>query len=249
MAQSHFLVVGGTRGTGLALVQRLARDGHAVSVIARHLPSAADQVADVRYWEVNLNEVDKLKKTLLDLVEARGKINSIAFLQRYRGEGNSWVGEMETSLTATKNVIDFTTNHFALEGNNSIIIVNSNASEVVVDEQPLSYHAAKAALLHLVRYYALKLGPMNIRVNGVCPITILKAESKEFYLNNAELMSIYKKIIPLGRLGTAEEISDVICFLASNGASFITGQNITVDGGISLRGHEALARILVPTSK
>jgi NAD(P)-dependent dehydrogenase (short-subunit alcohol dehydrogenase family) len=241
--------VGGTRGTGRALVRKLAREDHAVSVLARRLPPEADRVTGVSYWTVDLNESEKLKTTLAELVGARGKINNIAFLQRYRGEGDSWIGEMETSLTATRNVIDLLSGSFVPGGDNAIVIVNSNASEVVVDEQPLSYHTAKAALLHLVRYYALKLGPANIRVNGVCPITILKEESKEFYLKNEALMDIYKKIIPLGRLGTSEEICNVICFLASKSASFITGQNITVDGGISLRGHEAIARILVPTAK
>jgi NAD(P)-dependent dehydrogenase (short-subunit alcohol dehydrogenase family) len=245
----HFLVIGGTRGTGRALVKKLTQEGQAVSVLARRVPDETDQATGARYWVGDLNEADSLKRALSEIVAAGGKINTLAFLQRYRGEGDSWAGEMQTSLTATKNAIDFLSGHFVPGGENSIIIVNSNASEVVVDEQPLSYHTAKAALLQVVRFYALKLGPAGIRVNGVCPITILKNESKEFYLNNPALMDIYRKIIPLGRLGTAEEVCNVICFLASSAASFITGQNLTVDGGISLRGHEAVARILIPDAK
>ena len=76
----------------------------------------------------------------------------------------------------------------------------------------------------------------------------LKEESKHFYFQNEELHNLYKSIIPLGRMGTAEELANTIAFLCSPKSSFITGQTIIVDGGISLQWHESLARKLTPMS-
>jgi NAD(P)-dependent dehydrogenase (short-subunit alcohol dehydrogenase family) len=242
---THALIIGGTRGIGRSLVERFLKDGRMVSVVARKPPLDQSKIDHklVRYWQADIAQRGQLDPVLAEIVRERGKLQSMVFLQRYRGEGDDWEGELAVSVTATKNIIDFLAGDFDEQGG-AIAVVNSNASEVIVDEQPLGYHAAKAALLQLVRFYAVNLGPRNIRVNGICPITTVKLESRDYYLNNSELMKRCKKMIPLGRLGTAEEVANVIAFLCSEQASFITGQNLTVDGGISLRGHEALARIL-----
>jgi 3-oxoacyl-[acyl-carrier protein] reductase len=70
----------------------------------------------------------------------------------------------------------------------------------------------------------------------------LKAESREFYLRNKPLQRLYRQITPLGRMGTTEEIAGVIAFLCSPAASFVTGQDIAVDGGLSLLWQESVAR-------
>ena len=83
-----------------------------------------------------------------------------------------------------------------------------------------------------------------MRVNGVSPGSILKERSKEFYNANPRLRDLYKDIIPLGRMGTAEEVAQTIAFLCSRRASFITGQNLVVDVGLSLEWQESMARRL-----
>jgi NAD(P)-dependent dehydrogenase (short-subunit alcohol dehydrogenase family) len=246
MRDTHALVVGGTRGIGRAVVDRLVSEGRTVSIIARRPPQDSARVDPklTRYWQADITRPDQVNPVLAEIIRERGKLRSLIFLQRYRGEGDVWEGELAVSVTATKNIIEALAGDFVENQDSAIAIVNSNASEIIVDEQPAGYHIAKAALLQLVRYYAVNLGSRGIRVNGVCPITTIKLESRNHYLNNPELMAMYKKMVPLGRLGTAEEIADVIAFLCSDQSSFITGQNLTVDGGISLRGHEALARLL-----
>jgi NAD(P)-dependent dehydrogenase (short-subunit alcohol dehydrogenase family) len=70
----------------------------------------------------------------------------------------------------------------------------------------------------------------------------LKDESKEFYLNNKPLFELYEDIVPLKRMGTTEDSANVIRFLCSSQASFVTGQSILIDGGLSLQWPESMAR-------
>ena len=245
MKKKHTLIVGGTRGTGRVLVRTLAEESRVLSVIGRHPPSESDRhIPDVYYWIVDLLEQEHLSTVLTEIIQQNGELNNLVFFQRYRGEGDDWRGEIETSLTATKNVIERLISEFDDAGDKSIVIISSVAGHLVAEEQPVSYHVAKAGLNQMARYYAVALGPKGIRVNCVSPGTVLKDESKDFYLQNKPLYDLYRRITPLGRMGTPEEIANVIAFLCSPKASFITGQSIVVDGGLSLQWHESLARQL-----
>ena len=192
-----------------------------------------------------LDEV-RLKETLSEIVSKKGKLHNLVFLQRYRGKNEAWEGEIQTSLTATMNAIQYLADEFQSGQSNSIVVVGSVASHFIADEQPLSYHVAKGGLAQLVRYYAVGLGRKGIRVNSVSPGSVLKDESQDFYLQNRELQELYEAITPLGRMGTSTEVANVIAFLCSPKASYVTGQNIVVDGGVSLQWHETLARKLTP---
>lgn len=244
MTRAHCLVIGGTRGTGRALVRAWAAEGQAVSVIGRRPPVTADeQQAGVRYWTADLTDEDQRQKVLGEIVAVHGPVGRVAFFHRYRGAGDAWSGELETSLTATKRVIEVLVDRFDTAGG-AIVIVGSIASRFVVDEQPLSYHVAKAGLDQMVRYYAVALGPRGIRVNGVSPSVVLKDESKDAYLRDDRLLALYRTVAPLGRLVTADDVALVVAFLAGPSASAVTGQHLVVDCGISLRGHESLSRRL-----
>jgi NAD(P)-dependent dehydrogenase (short-subunit alcohol dehydrogenase family) len=83
-----------------------------------------------------------------------------------------------------------------------------------------------------------------VRVNAVAPGTTVKDEARAFYESHPEIIALFKDIVPLGRMGTADDVASLVAFLASARASFITGQEIVIDGGVSLLGQEALARRL-----
>ena len=164
------------------------------------------------------------------------------FLQRYRGSGDSWSGELAVAMDATKVLLEGLVAHFAPDGDRSVCMVTSNASSFVARNQTLGYHTSKAAMRQMARFYAVKYGSQGIRVNIVSPCTFVKPESAAFYGGQAELQTLYAKITPLARMGTAKEVAKAVAFLCGPEASFITGQDLSVDGGLSLMLQDSMAR-------
>jgi NAD(P)-dependent dehydrogenase (short-subunit alcohol dehydrogenase family) len=196
----------------------------------------------IRHWAVDLLDRRKLRRVLDAAIRENGKLKNLIFVQRYKGNGDSWSGELETSLTATRFVIEHCSKSFVRNG--SIVVVSSQANRFVATEQPAGYHVVKAGLIQLCRYFAVVLGPQGIRVNSVSPGTVLKPENRQYYSKQKRLQKLFKTMIPLGRMGTAEEVAGVVSLLCSDKASFVTGQDLLVDGGASLLSHETLARKL-----
>ena len=241
----HTLVIGGTKGIGRTLVRHLALANHTVSVIGRSKPSGFDRLRRVRAWSADVTDGPRLQRALSDVVRRQGSVSGAVLLQRYRGD--DWADEFATTVTATRQLLDWAGEHLDDRGEGkAVVVVSSVAAWYVASEQPVSYHVAKAAVSQLVRYYAVALGPKGIRVNAIAPGTIVKEESKPFYTDHPELEQLYREIVPLGRMGTADDLAHLALFLLSARASFVTGQNIVLDGGVSLQWHESLARHVTP---
>lgn len=238
----HSLIIGGTRGIGRTLVKTLSSKGHIVSVIGRHIPEIMNsEDSNIHYWSAELTDYDRLSSVLSNIIRKNGKLNYLICLQRYRGKNDNWSGEIETTLSATKHIIEKLSDKFKGRGDRAIVLMSSITVQFVVESQPLSYHIGKAGIDQMIRYFAVTLGPYGLRVNGVSLGTILKDRSKNYFLKNETLHNLYKTIIPLRRIGTAEDICSVITFLCSPQASFITGQTILVDGGLTIQWQETLA--------
>ena len=115
----------------------------------------------------------------------------------------------------------------------SIINISStNASSI--SQQPATYHIAKAGLVQLTRYLAYNLGPQNIRVNAISPALVDLYDENRPLTSNPEKRQITESIVPLRRAATGENIADLVVFLSSKAASYITGEVITIDGGYTL---------------
>ncbi len=94
----------------------------------------------------------------------------------------------------------------------------------------------------MVRYYAWSLGPRGIRTNAIMPLSYIKNESRAFYDGDVARKAVYAEFVPLGRMGEASENANAIDFLCSDKASFINGQCLFVDGGVSSVWGEEIAR-------
>ncbi len=116
------------------------------------------------------------------------------------------------------------------------IIFTASSSGIAALEDYLGYGSSKAALIHLARILAIQLGPYNIRVNAVAPGIVASQGPAEW--GSPEEQQIGVGSIPLGRLGTPDEIASCVVWLASPGGAFATGQAFVVDGGQMLKGME-----------
>ncbi len=238
----HYVVVGGTKGAGRVLVESLCGRDRRVSVLSRKRPPHPH--ADVLYRETDICNSESTKRQLKYIVRENGPVNYLIFAQRFRGSGDKWNGEIATTLTASREIVRSLSKSFVSKGDKAIVFIGSVAAQFILPEQDAGYHVARAGLLQLMRYYAMALGPMGIRANCVSMGTMLKDEALPFYESNRELLNSKSALSPLGRMGRPKDVVDAVSFLCSNRASFITGHNLIVDGGITMLGHETLARSL-----
>ncbi len=237
---SHCLIIGGTKGAGKITAAVMAAKGARVSVIARKKPGDSEFVSCVHYYSADVTHMNNTRAVLDDIIKTGGPVNNVLFFQRFRGKTDAWNNEMAVSLTATRDIIEYLSDRFSSSGQKNIVIVSSVASDLVACEQGPEYHVAKAGLVQMTRYYAVSLGRRGIRVNCICPAIVMKDEAKPYYEKHEAAVRLFESITPLGRMGTPEDIAGLAQFLCSAEASFITGQSITVDGGLTLQMQASL---------
>jgi NAD(P)-dependent dehydrogenase (short-subunit alcohol dehydrogenase family) len=238
----HVLIVGGTKGLGHIVTRRFLDLGYNVTTLSRNKMN--ESVPGLYHSNVDLETISNADEVVTNVLHNAGPIRYLIFCQRYRGHANPWSGEMQVTLTATDLLIRAFSDHFSPSDDKAIVIVSSVYANFVGSSQPLSYHVAKAGVNQMIKYYAWQLGKNDIRINGIMPLTFMKPESKNHYLSQSHLMSMYKNFVPLKRMGNADDSANLIEFLCSNKASFINGQCIFIDGGTSVIWPEELAKSL-----
>ncbi len=233
MSEEHALIVGGTRGIGRALANAWC-EHRQVSVIARNTEHLDPLPSSVHAWPCDITEATQVKETTSQILAQKGPLSQLVFCQRFRDTGDDWEGELSTTLTATRHLIEMCRDRFSPDGSRSIVVVGSLAARLVSADQPLSYHVAKAGLSQLVRYYALNLAKCGIRVNAVVPSFVFKPEAIAYYQEHPEYCQMRRDLTPLGHCPSTDEVAGVIDFLCSQRAASITGHEIVLDGGLSL---------------
>jgi 3-oxoacyl-[acyl-carrier protein] reductase len=239
VAGKKVLVTGGSRGIGRQVVLAFAAagadvvtcsrgEGEAAASLERELKQLPGDHAVLRAditvpadLEALITEARTRYGRLDVIVNNAGIIRHTPFAQTPLDE---WQAVIDSNLTAAARVIQ---QALPLLGEGaSVINIGSRAATVGI---PLRSHytAAKAGLIGLTRSLAKELGPRHIRVNVVAPGPVqTEAETPPAVVER------YRSMIPLGRLGRPEEIAAAVLFLASDSASFITGETLHVDGGI-----------------
>lgn len=164
----------------------------------------------------------------VDVVVNNAGVGSLAPLERYSDD--AWHRLIEVNLTGVFYGIRAAAALMAERG--GVIINNASGSALRPTRGELPYSAAKAGVVALTQGAAQEYGP-GIRVNCVSPGVIRTAMSEGLFRNDA-LLAPVREATPLGRTGSADEVADVVVFLASDLSRFVTGQNIVVDGGMGL---------------
>jgi len=213
------------------------------SVIADHLSDRGDMVYTVsRSSSKRENHIKcDISFDCASIIDNIDSIDYLVFSHRYRG--SDWNEMFDVNVKSVRNLIELTVSKFKNGG--SVVVISSNASHFVLDEQSAEYHSSKAALESMVRYYAVKYGKKNIRFNSILPSTLLKPENLDFFTKNNKVRKMIENITPLGRMGEADDIANMVEFLCSPKSTFITGNSFFVDGGLSLVGQETIARNLL----
>jgi NAD(P)-dependent dehydrogenase (short-subunit alcohol dehydrogenase family) len=242
VSEQHAVVVGGTRGLGRIIVENFVARGCSVSVVSRSKPTDFPDNPRLRHFAADLEKSESFAGLPAQVRDALGPVSYLVLSQRFRGQGDPWVGEIQVGLTASRDLVEGFVPHFADHGDRAIGVVSSVYAEFVGSSQPVGYHVVKGGLNAMVRHYAGTLGRKGIRVNAIMPLTYLKQESRAFYEKNEKLMDVYRRLVPLGRLGTAEESANALDFLCSERASFINGQCLFLDGGVSVIWQEEVAK-------
>jgi NAD(P)-dependent dehydrogenase (short-subunit alcohol dehydrogenase family) len=242
MKEGHALIVGGTRGLGRVIADKFLGRGCHVTVLSRNAPKEFATAGTPHHISADLETLENADRIVAEACGAGGPLSYLVFCQRYRGTGDSWKGELQVGLTASRLLIDGFAPHFRQDGDRAIGLVSSVYASFVGSSQPVGYHVVKAGLNQMVRYYAWELGRKGIRANAIMPLTYMKPESRSHYLSQPDLLALYDQFVPLRRLGDAEDSANLLDFLCSDRASFINGQCIFVDGGVSVVWSEELAR-------
>ena len=239
------LVTGGSRGIGRGIVQAFAAEGAKVAFIFKGSQTAADALVsevqaaggtilpvqcDVTSLDDAAKAVEKVEQTfgvVNILVNNAGIIRDDLFV---RMEPADWHAVINTNLHGTYNFCKAVGFSMMRNRKGRIINVSSVAAEHVNMGQT-NYAASKGAINSFTKALAVELASRGVTVNAIAP-GFIETDMSEAVRNKAG--DIIKKMIPMRRLGQASDIAKVAVFLASEEASYMTGQVLTVDGGLSL---------------
>jgi 3-oxoacyl-[acyl-carrier protein] reductase len=234
------VVTGGSRGIGKAIAQALAAEGARVAVVYRGSQQAADglaeqikgkayqcDVADLASVEACVKKVEADLGPIDILVNNAGVIHDDLFV---RLEPEQWNVVLSTNLGGTYNFCRAVAYPMMRKRAGRIINVSSVAAEHVNMGQT-NYAASKGAINSFTRALAVELASRGVTVNAVAP-GFIETDMSAAVRNKAG--DAIKKFIPMKRIGVPEDIAKVAVFLACDDSSYITGQVITVDGGLSL---------------
>jgi NAD(P)-dependent dehydrogenase (short-subunit alcohol dehydrogenase family) len=240
----HAVVVGGTKGLGLVVVERFLAREFVVTVLSRKPSNQHAGNPRIYHLAADLENPQEIHGIWTRACAQAGPVRYLALCQRFRGSGDSWAGEMQVGLGASRSLIEGFGDCFCDSGDRGIGVVSSVYAQFVGGSQPVGYHVVKAGLNSMVRYYAWVLGRRGIRVNAIMPLTYMKQESRQFYENNTKLLEVYDRFVPLRRMGEAEDCANAIDFLCSDKAAFINGQSLFIDGGVSVVWPEEVAKTI-----
>ncbi|OED42457.1 3-oxoacyl-ACP reductase [Chromatiales bacterium (ex Bugula neritina AB1)] len=240
------IITGAARGIGLSVAQRFLHEGYHVVMLdnnAETLDQAVRQlnqsnrilqiVCDVSDQEQVVQSIENVV-TLLERIDVLVNNAGIADFQPVAKTSSAlWSDILNTNLSGPFFVSQACIPQMLLQGSGSIINVTS-ISGLRASTLRAAYGTSKAALAHLTKQLAAELGQHGIRVNAVAPGPIDTEMAKK--VHSDEIRADYHAAIPLNRYGREEEVANAIYFLGCEQSSYITGQEICVDGGFDSTG-------------
>lgn len=243
------LVTGGTRGIGLAAAHRLGEAGASVVITGRDEAAGAAAVRAFsaagitgRFQRLDVTSEAEITRVIGDMAADTGidiLVNSAGVASHCNTtetDAAHWDYLINTNLRGLYQCCREALRHMAARGKGGSIVNIGSISGIIsnVPQNQAVYNASKAAVHMLTKSLASEFADRHIRVNAIAP-GYIRTEMTQGGLDNPEWSKIWLDMTPMRRPGEADEVAQATLFLASDAASYITGEVMTIDGGYTLR--------------
>ncbi len=237
-------MTGGASGIGEAVARRFAAEGARVLVVDLDVERGKrleSELSAVTFLELDIGQSASCRRMVEAAVERFGRLDVLvnnAFWARggriHKLDDEGWARTIRVTQDAVFYGIRAAFGPM-LEQRSGAIVNTASISGLGGDDGMAAYNAAKAAVVNLTRTAALEAAPRGVRVNCVCPGLIDTPAVQRAFLAQPGRRERVGARVPLGRLGRPEDVANVIAFLASDEAAYVTGAAYVVDGGQSIR--------------
>ncbi len=248
------VVSGGAQGIGKSIAQRFQSAGARVFILDRDATagqqaaaelSASDPDRPVEFLAADLCRAEQIRAAIAHIDPRHGRIDILVNNAGIEIDKpfetttiEDWDQVLGVNLRGAFLLTQAALASFSTEGGAIINISSIHATHAFANSLP--YACSKAGLIAFTRNLALELAPRRIRVNAICP-GYIDTRLWEAYLRNspdpAALEAATTALHPLGRRGLPADVAEAALFLAGEGASFVTGTTLVVDGGLTIRAH------------
>ena len=230
------LVTGGSRGIGRAIVEEFAAKGYKVAFTYAGNRAAAESLADVAIaFQADARDFSCAEQVIADVQSGLGPIGVLVNNAGIKRDGAlhnmdpaAWREVIDTNLTGTFNYTRAVMKHMIRHGGSVVNI--TSVSGIIGMAGQTNYSASKAGVIGFTKALAREVARFGVRVNAVAP-GFIDTDMTASIDDNAR-KKLYAQI-PLGKTGTASQVARAVFYLASEDAGYITGQVLTMDGGLS----------------
>ena len=246
------IVTGAGAGIGRGVAELFAEEGARVVLAEVNAKSGREAEAAIRskggqavFVEADISREEDARKITDEAVKAYGRVdilvnNAATFvLKGFDASVEDWQRSLGVNVIGTAMVTRYASEAMKRQGGGGAMVNLASISSWVAQANFFAYSATKAAILQMTRCMAMDLGPYKIRVNAVCPGTILTEASQRHVQQAGITFEQFdaeegEKTL-LGRIGQVREVATAVLFLASEEASYITGAHLMVDGGYTAK--------------